>query len=69
MVLETDCCWYRGRYELLTQKQRDLLRCRTTLRPSDWQMIATMTETPGDPVFFNLTDRFPDRHIKESRFG
>jgi benzoate-CoA ligase family protein len=26
-----------------------------------------MTETPGDPAFFNLTDRFVDRHIREGR--
>ncbi len=26
-----------------------------------------MSETPGHPIFFNLTDRFLDRHIREGR--
>ncbi len=26
-----------------------------------------MSETPGDPIFFNLTDEFLDRHLREGR--
>ena len=26
-----------------------------------------MSETPGDPIFLNLTDQFLDRHIREGR--
>jgi benzoate-CoA ligase family protein len=30
-------------------------------------MIATMRERPEGPIFFNLTDQFLDRHIREGR--
>jgi len=35
--------------------------------PDDQQKIATMSEKAGDPIFFNLTDQFLDRHIREGR--